>query len=117
MRQSHKLPIGIQNFREIREENYYDVDTPPFVARLAEGGNYYILSRPRRFGNSLFVDTLAEALAGNRKLFTGLYVEDHWEWSRHHPVYRPSFASGLLQQREAVEFSRSLRQIIGWEKA
>ncbi|MDG4595791.1 MAG: AAA family ATPase [Candidatus Contendobacter sp.] len=59
----HKLPIGIQTFREIREEGYCYVDKTPLVARLADEGKYYFLARPRRFGKSLLVSTLAAALA------------------------------------------------------
>jgi hypothetical protein len=98
-----KLPIGIQSFAKIRQEGYYYVDKTPFVARLAEEGSYYFLSRPRRFGKSLFVDTLAEAFSGNRGLFTGLYLEDHWDWSRRHPVIRISFAEGRLQSRQELD--------------
>ena len=66
-----KLPIGIQTFARIRDEGYYYVDKTPLIARLAEGGGAYFLSRPRRFGKTLFLDTLAEAFAGNRVLFEG----------------------------------------------
>ena len=59
-----KLPIGIQTFREIQEENFYYVDKTPFAHELIEQGKYYFLSRPRRFGKSLFIDTLAELFAG-----------------------------------------------------
>jgi hypothetical protein len=100
-----KLPIGIQTFTKIRQENCYYVDKTPFVARLAEDGGYYFLSRPRRFGKSLFLDTLAEAFAANRALFTGLYLEDHWDWEKRHPVVRISFASGVLQDRQALDHS------------
>lgn len=103
-----KLPIGIQTFAEIRREGYYYVDKTPFVASLAESGKYYFLSRPRRFGKSLFLDTLAEAFAGNRTLFTGLYLENHWDWERRHPVVRISFAEGQLQSR--AELERSIRR-------
>ncbi|NCC86197.1 MAG: hypothetical protein EOM03_19165, partial [Clostridia bacterium] len=98
-----KLPIGIQNFREIRQEGYYYVDKTPFVSRLAQSGKYYFLSRPRRFGKSLFLDTLAEAFAGNRELFQGLYLEDHWDWTKKHPVIHFSFAEGRLETRAALD--------------
>ncbi|MDK2873881.1 MAG: hypothetical protein PWQ64_1645, partial [Desulfomicrobiaceae bacterium] len=98
-----KLPIGIQTFAKIREEDCYYVDKTPFVARLAENGGYYFLSRPRRFGKSLFLDTLAEAFAANRALFTGLHLENHWDWERRHPVVRISFAEGRLQQATQLE--------------
>ncbi|MCX8086483.1 MAG: ATP-binding protein [Rhodocyclaceae bacterium] len=98
-----RLPIGISTFREIREEGHYYVDKTPFVARLAEGGKYYFLSRPRRFGKSLFLDTLAEAFAGNRALFEGLYLEKHWDWDKRYPVIRISFAGGVLRSREELD--------------
>lgn len=49
-------------------------------------GKYYFLSRPRRFGKSLFLDTLKELLEGNEPLFRGLFVHDAWDWSRSLPV-------------------------------
>ena len=59
----NKLPIGIQTFREIREESYCYVDKTPLVARLVDEGKYYFLARPRRFGKSLLVSALAAACA------------------------------------------------------
>jgi hypothetical protein len=91
-----KLPIGIQTFREIREDNCYYVDKTGFACQLAEEGKYYFLSRPRRFGKSLFLDTLKELFEGNRELFLGLEAEQRWDWSVSHPVLRFSFAGGVL---------------------
>ncbi|HXK70838.1 MAG TPA: AAA family ATPase [Caldisericia bacterium] len=90
-----KLPIGIQSFKSIREENYYYVDKTPFVKELSESGKYYFLSRPRRFGKSLFLDTLKEAFLGSRELFKGLYLYDNWDWSKKHPVIKISFGKGV----------------------
>ncbi|PPD52394.1 MAG: hypothetical protein CTY11_09265, partial [Methylomonas sp.] len=98
-----KLPIGIQTFREIREEGYYYVDKTPYVAQLAHSGKYYFLSRPRRFGKSLFLDTLAEAFEGNRALFEGLHLEQHWDWDKRFPVMRISFGAGTLQDRAQLD--------------
>ena len=67
-----KLPIGIQTLEEIREGNYYYVDKSGFALQLIDQGKYYFLSRPRRFGKSLFLDTLKELFEGNRPLFQGL---------------------------------------------
>ena len=53
-----RLPTGIQTFRKIREGNCYYVDKTGFALRLIREGKYYFLSRPRRFGKSLFLDTL-----------------------------------------------------------
>ena len=69
-----KLPIGIQTFRTIREENCYYVDKTAYLHRLAEGGKHYFLSRPRRFGKSLFLDTCKELFEGNEALFEGLDI-------------------------------------------
>ena len=63
------LPIGIQTFRKIREKNYYYVDKTGLALRLIAEGSHYFLSRPRRFGKSLFLDTLAELFEGNAALF------------------------------------------------
>lgn len=86
-----KLPIGIQTFHQIREQNYYYVDKTPFALRLIAEGKYYFLSRPRRFGKSLFLDTLTELFASNKSLFQGLYCYDRWDWSIAYPVVRLNF--------------------------
>ncbi|WP_258007377.1 ATP-binding protein, partial [Cylindrospermopsis raciborskii] len=61
------------------------------------------MSRPRRFGKSLFVDTLKEIFEGNEKLFEGLYIYDKWEWSRKFPVIKIDFADGVLKNREELD--------------
>ncbi len=98
-----KLPIGLQNLREMRTEGYVYIDKTAHVARLAEEGKYYFLARPRRFGKSLLVDTLAEAFAGRRELFEGLYLENHWDWSRQYPVLRFDFGEGVLPDRALLD--------------
>ncbi|MCC5848844.1 MAG: ATP-binding protein [Verrucomicrobia bacterium] len=103
-----KLPIGIQNFAKIRDGCCYYVDKTPFACRLAEEGSYYFLSRPRRFGKSLFVDTLKELFEGNKRLFTGLHAEKHWDWSKKHPVLRFSFGEGGVSDQQAL--SNSLQE-------
>lgn len=109
--QRKKLPIGIQTFREIREEGYYYVDKTAIALQLIDEGKYYFLSRPRRFGKSLFIDTLAELFAGNEPLFRGLAAHEQWDWSRRHPVIRISFGGGVLTSLTALEQrSRELLQ-------
>ncbi|NHN75978.1 ATP-binding protein [Azotobacter chroococcum] len=98
-----KLPIGIQTFARIREDDCYYVDKTGIALQLIEEGSYYFLSRPRRFGKSLFLDTLAELFAGNEPLFRGLMVHDQWDWSRRHPVIRISFADGVLRSRQEMD--------------
>jgi Predicted AAA-ATPase. len=58
-----------------------------FVKKLEDGG-YYFLSRPRRFGKSLFLDTLKEAFSGNKELFKGLYLYDNWDWNKKYPIIK-----------------------------
>ena len=109
-----RLPIGIQTFRTIREEGCYYVDKTPHLRRLLDEGTHYFLSRPRRFGKSLFLDTLKELFEANEPLFAGLAIHDGWDWSVRHPVLRLSFGSGnfnepghvatsLMAQLDAVE--------------
>ena len=89
-----RLPIGIQTFRELREGGYYYVDKTGLLGRLVDGGKHYFLSRPRRFGKSLLVDTLKELFEGNRPLFEGLAIHDRWDWTASHPVVRLDFGAG-----------------------
>jgi hypothetical protein len=91
-----KLPIGIQTFAKIREGSHYYVDKTPFALRLVEQGTHFFLSRPRRFGKSLFLDTLKELFEANAALFEGLYAESRWDWSVRYPVLRFSFGGGVL---------------------
>ena len=93
-----RLPIGMQTFRELRERNCYYVDKTAFIGRLLDEGKHYFLSRPRRFGKSLFLDTCKELFEGNEALFEGLAVHDRWDWSVRHPVLRLSFGSGNFKE-------------------
>ena len=93
-----KSPLGVQTFRKIREEDRYYVDKTGYALRLAEEGDHYFLARPRRFGKSLFVDTLKELFEGSEPLFRGLAVHEKWDWSAPHPVVRLDFGSGDFKQ-------------------
>ncbi|MYL24892.1 AAA family ATPase [Halomonas alkaliantarctica] len=98
-----KLPIGIQTFSDIREGGYYYVDKTPFIERLANQNKYYFLSRPRRFGKSLLLDTLRCLFEGRQALFEGLYIHDRWDWEQAHPVIRLSLSSGRPNSPEALD--------------
>ena len=111
-----RLPVGIQTFREIREEDCYYVDKTAYARRLAnDAGKHYFLSRPRRFGKSLFVDTLKELYEGAEGLFRGLAVHDGWDWSRRHPVVRLSFGAGNFKRPDELRAS-ALRQLDAAER-
>ncbi|MDS4020569.1 MAG: ATP-binding protein [Candidatus Competibacter sp.] len=103
-----KLPLGIQTFAKLREDDCYYVDKTGFALQLIQSGTHYFLSRPRRFGKSLFLDTLAELFAGNESLFRGLYVHDRWDWEKRYPIIRFSFGGGVVQNLEDLE--RKIRE-------
>ena len=93
-----RLPIGVQTFREVREQWGYYVDKTGLAQQLVESSKHCFLSRPRRFGKSLFLDTLKELFACSRGLFEGLAVEPHWDWTQPHAVVRLSFGSGCFDE-------------------
>ncbi|MGI5062617.1 ATP-binding protein [Treponema denticola] len=72
---SRKIPIGIQSFEDLRRKNFLYVDKTLYAFKLANLGKVYFLSRPRRFGKSLFLSTLKAYFLGQKELFKGLYIE------------------------------------------
>lgn len=83
-----KLPLSIQTFSKLIEGNYLYVDKTQHIYNLfAEGGQYYFLSRPRRFGKSLLISTLAEIFSGNKELFKGLWIYDKIDWIKHPVIH------------------------------
>lgn len=75
-------PIGIQDFRKLREMGYKYVDKTQYVRLMVEYPRYYFLSRPRRFGKSLFLTTLEAYFEGRRELFNGLSIDtDDMDWT------------------------------------
>ena len=88
----------MQTFRKIREGRCYYVDKTAYIRHLLDEGEHYFLSRPRRFGKSLFLDTCKELFEGNEPLFEGLAIHDRWDWSVRHPVLRLSFGSGNFKE-------------------
>lgn len=107
-----RLPIGIQTFSIIREGGYYYVDKTPYIERLVQQNKFYFLSRPRRFGKSLLLDTIRCLYEGRQELFAGLYIHDRWDWQQTNPVIRLSFGSGVMRNREEldVRIRHQLRQ-------
>ena len=83
-----RLPLGMQTFAEVRELGCAYVDKTPLAIKLAESGKMYFLARPRRFGKSLFLDTLRNLFEGNQELFQGLYAETNWQWAVKYPVIK-----------------------------
>ena len=98
-----KYPIGIQNFGEIRRNGYAYVDKTALVYKLVSEGKYYFLSRPRRFGKSLFLSTLESYFSGEKELFEDLAVSQlEQEWKQY-PIMHLDLNTELYDTREALE--------------
>ena len=88
-----RYPVGIQDFSEIRTGGYVYVDKTQFIDMMLSQSKFYFLSRPRRFGKSLFVSTLDYLFRGRKELFKGLYIENKWDWTQTNPVIKISFSN------------------------
>ncbi len=87
----NKLPIGIQEFSKLIAGDFIYVDKTRHIYELLQH-HYYFLSRPRRFGKSLLLNTIKEIFLGNNELFKGLWVYDKIDWQPH-PVIKISFSN------------------------
>ena len=91
-----KLPIGIQTFEKIIKGDYVYVDKTKEMYDLINSYSYVFLSRPRRFGKSLFVDTLQSLFEGKKELFKGLYIYDKWEFEKY-PIIKIDWAGDFTK--------------------
>jgi hypothetical protein len=94
------LPLGISTLSLLLESNGIYVDKTEYAYNLIKQPGRFFLSRPRRFGKSLFVDTLKEIFEGNQKLFEGLFIYDKWDWTKKYPVIKFDFAEGILKSEK-----------------
>jgi len=105
------LPIGISDFKKLREENFIYVDKTEYIYKLiTEGGNYYFLSRPRRFGKSLLLSTIRYLFQGKKELFKDLYIYDKWNWEEIYPVIRIDLSQITIKKEE--EFQDQMELIL-----
>ena len=102
-----KLPIGIQDFEKIRKEKFVYVDKTEYIYHLVQSGAPYFLSRPRRFGKSLFLSTLRAYFEGKRELFDGLKIEelerDNKDAWQAYPVFYIDFNKKNFKENSALE--------------
>ncbi len=98
-----KLPVGIQTFSKIIEDDYLYIDKTEIARSLINRYQYVFLSRPRRFGKSLFLDTLKNIFEGKRELFRGLLIEEQWNWEVTYPVIKISFSGGIHSKADLEE--------------
>ena len=106
-----KLPIGVQSFKVLRNDRYLYVDKTAYIAQLVASSRVYFLSRPRRFGKSLFLSTLSAYFLGQKELFKGLYLEKAEEeqailenraaWQEY-PVFYLDFNTGQYNTERAL---------------
>ena len=106
-----KLPIGIATLKTILQEDYLYIDKTDLAQKLIEEGQYYFLSRPRRFGKSLFLDTLRTIFDGDKEIFKGLSIYENGYEFQKYPVIRISFNDGKISTKE--EFSEYVYDLLG----
>ena len=102
-----KLPIGVQDFEKIRKDGYLYVDKTKYIYELVHAGSQYFLSRPRRFGKSLFLSTLRAYWEGKKELFDGLDIvaleADNPEAWQAYPVFYFDFNKDNFQRETALD--------------
>ncbi len=109
-----KYPIGIQNFEDLRRNGYKYVDKTNFVYKLADEGKYYFLSRPRRFGKSLFLSTLEAYFQGKKELFEGLAIYDlETEWKKY-PIFHIDLNTANFREKDSL-YNVLNNYLTGWE--
>ena len=97
-----KYPIGIQDFEDLQRNGYAYVDKTNFVYKLADEGKYYFLSRPRRFGKSLFLSTLEAYFQGKKDLFEGLAIYDlETEWKKY-PIFHIDLNTANFREKDSL---------------
>lgn len=97
-----KYPIGIQDFEDLQRNGYAYVDKTNFVYKLADEGKYYFLSRPRRFGKSLFLSTLEAYFQGKKELFEGLAIYDlETEWKKY-PIFYIDLNTANFREKDSL---------------
>ena len=113
--QQKKYPIGVQTFEKLRNDGFVYVDKTALVYKMVQEGNYYFLSRPRRFGKSLLISTLQAYYEGKRDLFQGLAIEQlEQEW-RVRPVLRLDLNTEKYDSIDSVD-QKLDREFKIWEE-
>ncbi|WP_301814989.1 AAA family ATPase, partial [Bacteroides caecimuris] len=115
MPQKLLYPIGLQTFSKIRESGFLYVDKTEYIHHLVNSGQYYFLSRPRRFGKSLLLSTIDCFFSGRRDLFDGLAISRYeYDWDPN-PVLHLDFTA--KDYKEEVSLDEKLNSLFEpWEK-
>ncbi|MDR1039798.1 MAG: ATP-binding protein [Deltaproteobacteria bacterium] len=100
-----ELPLGDPTFREIIQGNYLYADKTEYINSMLKGPKFLFLSRPRRFGKTLLLDTVEELFLGNRELFKGLRIDAESGYSfERHPILRFDMSYAEIHTREDLVF-------------
>ncbi len=100
---NNKLPIGIQDFEKIREENYLYVDKTDYIYDLVNSGSYYFLCRPRFFGKTLLLSAIENYFRGRKDLFVGLKIAELEQDWQEYPVMHLDFSTDLYNEEWKLE--------------
>ncbi len=100
-----RLPLGYSSLEKIVKNNCIYVDKTKYLLEIVRGGTYYFLSRPRRFGKTLTLDTLKCIFEGRKELFKGLYIYDRWNWEERYPVLKIDFSQITAPEKSRIELN------------
>jgi hypothetical protein len=104
----NRLSLGVSEFNDLIEQNKIYVDKTEFIKKMIDQGRkYYFLSRPRRFGKTLFVSTLECFFQGKKELFKNTYIYDHWDWDKSYPVLHLDMSQVSNKTNELLELTLS----------
>lgn len=101
--QVRKYPVGVQTFEKLRQEDFVYIDKTELIYKMVSSGAYYFLGRPRRFGKSLLISTLAAYFEGRKELFEGLAISKYEKDWISYPVLRFDFSTGKFATKENLE--------------
>ena len=102
-----KLPLGIQTFKDIINGDYVYIDKTQYIYNLLNEYEFYFLSRPRRFGKSLLIDTVAEIFNGDAELFKGLWIYGSGYSFRKHPIIKLDMSNIPNDTPEILKYALS----------
>ncbi|KZX10751.1 ATP-binding protein [Methanobrevibacter filiformis] len=101
-----RLSFDVSDFNKLISRKKIYVDKTKFIKQMMdEEGTYYFLSRPRRFGKTLFISTLKNFFKGNKKLFEGLYIYDKWDWNENYPIIHLDMSKIVSKDTDLLELS------------
>ncbi|MDR3290595.1 MAG: AAA family ATPase, partial [Methanobrevibacter sp.] len=100
----NRLSLGVSEFNGLIEQNKIYIDKTQFIKKMMDQGRkYYFLSRPRRFGKTLFISTLKDFFQGKKELFKNTYIHDNWtDWDKY-PVIRISLKKASNENPEILK--------------